>query len=419
MTTAILITIGDEILSGSTVDTNSNFIAGQLKAIGILVKEIMTISDAVTTIENTFFQALKNTDVVIATGGLGPTKDDKTKKALANIFQDEMVLDNTTYQHLKNYLTKKNRADILEINKSQAEIPSRAIVFQNDYGTAPALLMTKDQKMVFCLPGVPYEVKPLMKDKIIPFLQKKYSTNYILSKTITIVGLPESILSEKIEKWELSLPPNMQLSYLPVAYRIKLKLTAKGFDKTELENSLNNQILKLKPLVEKNVISWDGEDIEEILGNILKQKKWTISVAESCTGGEIARLITSIAGSSNYFVGGIVAYDYHQKIKILGVAPETIANHTVVSPEVALEMAKGCKELFSTDIAISTTGVAGPGTDEFQNEIGKICYTISIKNQVFTKCISFPYLERKDFMNFVSLIILQELVKKIVELDTQ
>ena len=411
MKTAILITIGDEILSGTTLDTNSNFIAEQLKSIGIKVQEIRTISDEVVAIENAFLWAMESTDIVVATGGLGPTKDDKTKKVLAKVFQDNLLLDALTFQHLKNYLKEKNRLDILEINYTQAEIPSKAKVFQNEYGTAPALMMEKNEKIIFCLPGVPYEVKPLMKDKIIPYLRKQFATEFILSKTISVVDVAESILSQNIESWEINLPKNMQLSYLPIANRIKLKLTATGVEKNEVEKQLQQQIHLLKPLIIENVISWDGDKIEEILQQILLQKKWTLSVAESCTGGELSKLITSVSGSSAYFLGGIIAYDYHKKIQILNVNAETIAQKTVVSEEVAREMALGSQQLFASDIAISTTGVAGPNSDAFNNQVGKVYYTIRIKEFEKTFSLFLPHVERKDFMNFVAMKTLQDLIK--------
>ncbi|MBS1548596.1 MAG: CinA family nicotinamide mononucleotide deamidase-related protein [Bacteroidetes bacterium] len=417
MKTALLITIGDEILSGSTVDTNSNFIAQQLKNIGLKVKEIITISDEVATIESTFHSALQRADLVIATGGLGPTKDDKTKKALANVFQDHLVLDDATFLHLQQYLTQRKRLDLLELNHGQAEIPSKAQVFQNENGTAPALMMNDENATIICLPGVPYEVKPLIKNKIIPWLQAHWESHFIVSKIISVVGIAESLLSEKIENWELSLPTNMQLSYLPMANRIKLKLTASGPYEKEIQQALNQKVYELKPLVQEYILAWEGDAIEEILKEVLLEKNLSISVAESCTGGELSKLITSVSGSSAYFIGGIVAYDYHQKIKIVKVKPETIAAHTVVAKEVAQEMSKGCQHLFGTDVAIATTGVAGPNSDSFQNEIGLVYYSIRIKNVEKSFSLYLPHLERKDFMNFVAIKAIQDLVFMLKQIE--
>lgn len=411
---AVLITIGDEILSGNTVDTNSNFIASELKNIGIAVKRIFTISDEVATITETLKSAFEIAEIVITTGGLGPTKDDKTKTAFANYFEDEIVLCNTTYEHLKNLLEKRNRAYMLDINRNQAEVLSKATVFQNDNGTAPCQMMEKDGKIAVCLPGVPYEVKPLIREKIIPFLAEKFSLNHIETRIISVVGIPESLLSNTIEDWELALPNHIQLSYLPIGNRIKLRLTATGADRALLNQNLDEQIEKLKPYISDHVISWDGNDIQSILKDILIEKKLTVSSAESCTGGELARLLTSVSGSSAYFIGGIIPYDYHQKIEMLGVSEKTIQERTVVSEEVAQEMSLGCQKLFKTDISISTTGVAGPTSDEFNNEIGTVYYSVRVKDFEQTNRLYLPHFDRGDFINFVSQRVLQDLVEILV-----
>ena len=411
---AVLITIGEEILSGNTVDTNSNFIASELKNIGITVKRIFTISDEVATITETLKSAFEIAEIVITTGGLGPTKDDKTKTAFANYFEDEIVLCNTTYEHLKNLLEKRNRAYMLDINRNQAEVLSKATVFQNDNGTAPCQMMEKDGKIAVCLPGVPYEVKPLIREKIIPFLAEKFSLNHIETRIISVVGIPESLLSNTIEDWELALPNHVQLSYLPIGNRIKLRLTATGADRALLNQNLDEQIEKLKPYISDHVISWDGNDIQSILKDILIEKKLTVSSAESCTGGELARLLTSVSGSSAYFIGGIIPYDYHQKIEMLGVSEKTIQERTVVSEEVAQEMSLGCQKLFKTDISISTTGVAGPTSDEFNNEIGTVYYSVRVKDFEQTDRLYLPHFDRGDFINFVSQRVLQDLVEILV-----
>lgn len=411
---AVLITIGDEILSGNTVDTNSNFIASELKNIGIAVKRIFTISDEVATITETLKSAFEIAEIVITTGGLGPTKDDKTKTAFAHYFEDEIVLCNTTYEHLKNLLEKRNRAYMLDINRNQAEVLSKATVFQNDNGTAPCQMMEKDGKIAVCLPGVPYEVKPLIREKIIPFLAEKFSLNHIETRIISVVGIPESLLSNTIEDWELALPNHIQLSYLPIGNRIKLRLTATGTDRDLLNQNLDEQIEKLKPYISDHVISWDGNDIQSILKDILIEKKLTVSSAESCTGGELARLLTSVSGSSAYFIGGIIPYDYHQKIEMLGVSEKTIQERTVVSEEVAQEMSLGCQKLFKTDISISTTGVAGPTSDEFNNEIGTVYYSVRVKDFEQTNRLYLPHFDRGDFINFVSQRVLQDLVEILV-----
>lgn len=412
---AALISIGDEILSGNTVDTNSNFIANHLKNIGIPVVQIFTISDTIETIINALKSAHEIADLVITTGGLGPTKDDKTKIAFARFFKDELQLDEETFDHLRKLFIKRKREHLLEINRNQAVVLSKAHIFQNENGSAPCQMIEENGKITICLPGVPYEVKPLVKDKIIPFLKDRFALDHIVSRMISVVNFPESLLALTIEEWELALPENISLSYLPIGNRVKLRLTAVGSDLAALEKQLDDEAEKVKPLIGDRVISWNGNEIQEILKELLTQKELSLSLAESCTGGELARLITSVSGSSAYFVGGIIPYDYQKKIDILGVSATTISEKTVVSAEVAEEMSLGCQNLFKTDIALSTTGVSGPNSDEFNSEVGTVFYSVRVKNFERTTRLFLPHLERNDFANFVSQRVLQDLVEVILQ----
>lgn len=414
MKNAVIITIGDEILSGNTIDANSNFIATQLKNIGVKVVQILTISDEISTIKKALKSAFEMGDVVITTGGLGPTRDDKTKKALAEFFDDTIALDDKTFSHLTAYLEKKGRSEILERNREQAFVPTKSTVFQNQYGTAPCMMMEYEGKLSFSLPGVPYEVKPLIKDQIIPFLKNKFNLNFISSRIVSVVGIPESILADTIEKWELALPTNVELSYLPIGTRVKLRLTATGTDNEVLQTQLEEEILKLQTIIGANIIATTEDKIEKILGEILVEKNLSISTAESCTGGELAKMIVSNPGSSHYFLGGIIPYATEKKVQILKVSAETVAQFSVVSEEVAHEMASGCQDLFGTDISLSTTGVAGPGKGEDGKDVGTVFYSIKIKNETVTKKLYMPHLERADFSNFVSQKIIQDLVEILV-----
>ena len=415
MKNAVLITIGDEILSGNTIDTNSNFIATQLKNIGFKVVQIFTISDEIETIKKNLKSAFELGNLVITTGGLGPTKDDKTKKAFAEFFNDTLVLDAETLEHLRQLLIKRKREHLFDINLPQADILSKSKVFQNHNGTAPSLMVEENGKIAICLPGVPYEVKPLIKNQIIPYLQEKFEQNFIVSRIISVVNFPESLLSETIETWELALPSTISLSYLPIANRVKLRLTATGKNEEILNQQLDEEITKLKPLIQENIISENGDSIEEILHDLLISKNLTISTAESCTGGELSHLITSVSGSSNYFLGGICTYQTQKKSEILGVSEDLIKEKTVVSEEVAQAMSLGCQKLFKTDIALSTTGVAGPNSDEFESEIGTVFYSIRVHNFEKTFKLYLPHLERKDFMNFVSMKVLQDLIEILIK----
>ena len=415
MKNAVLITIGDEILSGNTIDTNSNFIATQLKNIGFKVVQIFTISDEIETIKKNLKSAFELGNLVITTGGLGPTKDDKTKKAFAEFFNDTLVSDAETLEHLRQLLIKRKREHLFDINLPQADILSKSKVFQNHNGTAPSLMVEENGKIAICLPGVPYEVKPLIKNQIIPFLQEKFEQNFIVSRIISVVNFPESLLSETIETWELALPSTISLSYLPIANRVKLRLTAAGKNEEILNQQLDEEITKLKPLIQENIISENGDSIEEILHDLLISKNLTISTAESCTGGELSHLITSVSGSSNYFLGGICTYQTQKKSEILGVSEDLIKEKTVVSEEVSQAMSLGCQNLFKTDIALSTTGVAGPNSDEFESEIGTVFYSIRVHNFEKTFKLYLPHLERKDFMNFVSMKVLQDLIEILIK----
>ncbi len=410
MKTATIITIGDEILSGNTVDTNSNFIAQQLKDIGIKVQQIFTISDEICEIETFLRIALENSDLVITTGGLGPTKDDKTKKAYASFFHDELVFSEELYEKLGKYLEKRGRLELLERNRNQCEVLSKATIFDNHYGTAPCQMMKQNGKFTFCLPGVPFEVKPLIKDQIIPYLKQKWELSFIHTRIISVVGVPESLLSDTIEDWELALPENVSLSYLPVGTRVKLRLTGTGQSQARLEEQLEQLIQPLKPLIGKNVIAWSEDAIENILASILFDKELTISTAESCTTGQVARLLTSVSGSSSYYKGGIIPYFTEMKSQLLQISESIIKEHTVVSEEVAIEMAKSCQKLFSSDIAISSTGVSGPNKGEDGKDVGTVYYAIAKGDEVRAFHLFLPGFERNDFVNFVSQKIIETLI---------
>lgn len=410
MKTATILAIGDEILAGNTVDTNSNFICAELKKVGIKVQQIFTIADDIHVIRHFLAQALESSDLVLTTGGLGPTKDDKTIKALAQFFDDHLVFSEKLYQKLSEYLKRRGREDILEHNRNQCEVLSKAVIFENHYGTAPCQMIERNGSFIFSLPGVPMEMKHLIKDQIIPFLTKQWGLHYILTQIVSVVGIPESLLSDTIESWELALPKNIKLSYLPMGSRIKLRLTATGENKKDLEQEIAGQIKTLKPLIEKYIIAYSGNDLQEILAEILKHKKLTISTAESCTTGHLAAALTSVSGSSSYFVGGVIPYKTALKTKVLHVKPETIKRHTVVSEEVAKEMALGCQKIFGTDIAVGTTGVSGPNKGDDGHDVGTIYFAIAKGQQIRAYHLFLPHYERKDFVDLATRRILEKLI---------
>jgi nicotinamide-nucleotide amidase len=412
---AVLITIGDEILSGNTVDTNSTFIAEQLKNIGIKTVQIFTISDEIETIKKNLKSAFELADLVITTGGLGPTKDDKTKTAFKEFYNDTLVLDEATFEHLKQLLIKRRREHLLEINKGQAVVLSKALVFQNFNGTAPCQMVEENGKIAICLPGVPYEVKPFISSQIVPYLQQKFQLSFIESRIISVVNYPESLLANDIESWELNLPKHISLSYLPVGNRVKLRLTTSGENRKQLLKNLEEEVQKAIVIIGDRMIATNEDKIEQILHDILIKKKLTISTSESCTSGELARLVASISGASNYFLGGIIPYETEKKINILGVKEETVEKFTVVSEEVATEMAEKVQLLFKSDIAISTTGVAGPNKGEDGNDVGTVFYAIRIKDKTENFKLFLPHLDREDFVKFVSQKVVQDLVTLLVK----
>jgi nicotinamide-nucleotide amidase len=273
---ATLITIGDEILSGNTVDTNSTFIAEQLKNIGIKTMQIFTVSDEIETIKKTLKLAFEMSDLVITTGGLGPTKDDRTKTAYKEYFNDELVLDDATFEHLKQLFIKRNREHLLEINKNQAVVLSKAFIFQNFNGTAPCQMVEENGKIAICLPGVPFEVKPFIRNQIMPFLQKKFQLPFIEARIISVVNYPESLLANDIENWEDSLPKNLSLSYLPVGNRVKLRLTASGNNLDGLKNDLEKQVNEVVKIIGDRVIATNEDKIEQILHDVLIKQNLTI-----------------------------------------------------------------------------------------------------------------------------------------------
>lgn len=415
MMTAAIICIGDELLSGTTLDTNSHYIANELRRIGVETKQIYTIADEVETIQKNLNEASSLADIIISTGGLGPTKDDKTLAAFSRFFGCRLVFNEEVFAQLGEFLEKRGRANILDFNRNQALVLEGAEVLKNEHGTAPCQLMSHKGKVFFCLPGVPFEVKPLIKGKIIPMLRARYNLGAIINTTVSVVGIPESVLSHQIRDWEEHLPENISLSYLPVGNRIKLKLTAKGSTEAELKNHLKTEVEKLKTLIGSAIISEGKDRIEDIIKDLLIARGMTISTAESCTGGTISKLLTSVSGSSAYFVGGVCTYTSEMKTKILGVAPSIIEKHTVVSAEVSQAMAKGGQQLFGTDISVSTTGVAGPNTDQYNNTIGLVYYSVRIGERETTYKLFLPHLERGDFINFVSEKALQTVVEEVLK----
>lgn len=387
---ATIVTIGDEILIGQIVDTNSGFIAKSLDKIGIEINEMISISDDKKHILDTFSKLQNKIDLVLVTGGLGPTKDDITKKTFCDYFEDELVVNNEVLAHVTQLIEGIYKRPISQINKDQALVPSKCTVLFNKFGTAPGMWMKKENTVFISLPGVPYEMKGLIEDEIVPKIINEYKRPYILHQTILTYGQGESLVAERIEDWENNLPEFIKLAYLPSPGRVRLRLSARGADEEELKKAIAENVTSLAKIIGDIIVGFDdSETIEVVLGRILTQQRKTISTAESCTGGKIAQILTSIPGSSAYFKGSIVTYAKETKINVLKVSDETIKKHSVVSEEVAKEMALSVQKMMDTDFAISVTGNAGPTKDDTDEEIGTVFIALATPENVIVEKFNF------------------------------
>ncbi|HLV46301.1 MAG TPA: competence/damage-inducible protein A [Flavobacterium sp.] len=388
---AAIVTIGDELLIGQVVDTNSVFIGKELERIGCRVVEKTTISDTVETISETMKRYQNEVDIVILTGGLGPTKDDVTKTTFAQYFDDNLILNHEVYGHVKEIIEGFYKRPITEVNKQQAFVPSKCHVLFNKVGTAPGMLMKKEQTTFVSLPGVPFEMKYLITEKLIPYIKKSFSLDAIVHTTVLTYGIGESLLAETIEDWENSLAElDIKLAYLPKFGMVRLRLSRTGRDLNQINKEIAIKIEELKTLIPDFYAGIsEGESFLEEITRLLKEKQLTISTAESCTGGSIAQQLTSLEGSSAYFKGSAVTYATESKVKILGVQQNTIDQYSVVSEQVAQEMAEGVRDLYQSDIAISTTGNAGPSKGDSDKEVGTVCIGIAIADN--TKTFTFHF----------------------------
>ena len=387
---AAIVTIGDEILIGQIVDTNSSYIAKALDKIGIETHEMVSISDDKTHILQTFRKLQNRVQVVIITGGLGPTKDDITKKTFCDYFDDYLVENEVVLSHVKALIEGIYKRPITPINIEQALVPSTAKVFYNKVGTAPGMWMEKKETVFISLPGVPYEMKYLMDHDVIPSLVSKFERPFIIHQTLMTYGRGESLIAEQIETWEDNLPDFIKLAYLPSPGKVRLRLTARGANKEQLQAEITKQVQQLDLLLHDIIVGYnEDETIEVVLGRLLTENKLTLATAESCTGGKIAATLTAVSGASNYFKGSVVSYATSAKISILGVSKATIERHSVVSAEVATQMALGLQKMMQVDYAIATTGNAGPAKGDSAAEVGIVFIAIATPDSVFVEEFNF------------------------------
>lgn len=413
---AAIVTIGDEILIGQIVDTNSSYIAKALDKIGIATHEMLSISDDKQHILETFRSLQNKVEVVIVTGGLGPTKDDITKKTFCDYFDDELIENEAVLLHVKSIIEGFYKRPITQINREQALVPTKAKVLFNQAGTAPGMWMEKENTVFISLPGVPYEMKYLIDNEVIPNLVQKFERPYIVHQTIMTYGRGESLIAEQIEEWEDNLPDFIKLAYLPSPGKVRLRLTARGNDELLLKEEIKRQVEKLDLLIHDIIVGYNEDDpIEVVLGRLLAEKKLTISTAESCTGGKIAATLSAVPGASNYFKGSVVSYATQVKIDVLEIDENLIAKHGVVSAEVASEMVKSVQKLMNSDYAIATTGNAGPTKGDDDAELGTVFIGIATPNEVFVEEFNFGQPREKVIDRAVSKgleLIYKEILKK-------
>ena len=413
---AAIVTIGDEILIGQIVDTNSSYIAKALDRIGIATHEMLSISDDKKHILDTFHSLQNKVEVVIVTGGLGPTKDDITKKTFCDYFQDSLVENEAVLAHVKLIIEGFYKRPITQINREQALVPTKAKVLFNQVGTAPGMWMEKENTVFISLPGVPYEMKYLIDNEVIPNLVQKFERPYIVHQTIMTYGRGESMIAEQIEDWENNLPHFIKLAYLPSPGKVRLRLTARGGNEELLKNEIKQQVEKLDLLIGDVIVGFnEDEPIEVVLGRFLTKNNLTISTAESCTGGKIAATLTAVSGASNYFKGSVVSYATETKINVLGIDNEVVKKYGVVSAEVASEMVKSVQKIMTSDYAIATTGNAGPTKGDAQADLGIVYVAIATPNAVFVEEFNFGQPREKVIDRTVSKaleLIYKEILKK-------
>jgi nicotinamide-nucleotide amidase len=371
MIKAEVLTIGDEILFGQITDTNTQWIGTELTQIGIRPIRKTSVGDNKQDILDAFAEAEKRADVVLVTGGLGPTKDDITKKVFCEYFNTDLEINEDALALITRFFEKRGR-EMTELNRQQAALPKNATYIKNWWGTAPGMWFEHNNTVFISMPGVPFEMKNLMTNAILPKLQTHFQTPVIYHKMIKTVGLGESFLAEKIENWEDALPSHIKLAYLPHFGQVRLRLTATGTDIEQLKAEAQAEVDKVLPLIEDNVFGFDNDELETVVGDLLKTNNQNVATAESCTGGYVSHLITKIPGSSAYFEGGVVAYSYEAKTMELGVKAETLIKHGAVSEETIVEMAEAVRDKFKTTFGIATSGIAGPGGGTVDKPVGTV-----------------------------------------------
>lgn len=413
---ATIITIGDELLIGQVVDTNSAFIAQALNTIGISVKHRLAVGDLWDDIWFALDEESKHADIILITGGLGPTSDDITKPLLCKYFGGKMIVDNPTLQHITHIFEKVLKRPMIERNRKQAEVPDVCTVLKNEVGTAPSMLFEKDGKIFIAMPGVPFEMKHIMQQHVLPLIPKKFKTSTIEHRTLLTAGVGESFLAEMIQDWEAKLPSNIKLAYLPKFGMVRLRLTAKGFDKELLMKNIDEQFDALKILVQPYLVIDEDLPMHLVVSKMLKENKKTLATAESCTGGSIASLLTAAAGASTFFTGSVVCYDNRIKTELLGVSTKILTTVGAVSKETVEQMATQIIQLMNTDYGIAVSGIMGPTGATNEKPVGMVWVAVANRTKVVAQQFNFRFDRERNIqltvmnaLNMLRLLMLEQL----------
>ena len=415
ITQASIITIGDELLIGQVIDTNSAWMAQQLNKAGIKVVRRVAVGDVWDEIWSALDEEASHADIILITGGLGPTADDITKPLLCSYFGGTLAVDEGALQNVKNIFENILKRPMIKRNLQQAEVPDCCTVLQNKRGTAPGMWFTKGGKIFVSMPGVPFEMKGMMELDVIPQLQKRFTFPHIVHHTLLTVGVGESFLAETIQEFEAALPSHIKLAYLPNYGMVRLRLTATGFNAADIEKEVSGQFSTLKILVKPYLATDKDEPMQQVVANLLLANKKTISTAESCTGGYIASLFTAVAGASAYYNGSVVSYSYKAKEQLLQVDKNILESVGAVSEEVVLQMAKGALKNIGTDYTIAVSGIMGPDGGSEDKPVGTVWIAVGSNNKIIAKKLNFRFDRQRNIelttvnaLNMMRVFILEE-----------
>lgn len=408
---AEIITIGDEILYGQITDTNTQWISAELDKIGIKTIRKTSVGDQRDEILAALHEADGRADLVMVTGGLGPTKDDITKKVLCEFFDTTLQIHPEALADVTHFFEKRNRP-LTELNRLQAALPLNSTFIRNALGTAPGMWFERNGKVFVSMPGVPFEMKGMMTDILLPKLQAHFRTPHIFHKLIRTVGIGESLLAEKIEHWEDQLPAHIKLAYLPSMGMVKLRLTGIGEILQEVEQEIDSQVGRLLPLISDYVYGYGTDELEEVVGKLLSERGQTVAVAESCTGGYLGHLFTRVPGSSAYLMGGIISYSNEVKQNQLGVAAQTLADFGAVSEQTVVEMAQGVRKALGTTFGLATSGVAGPGGGTADKPVGMVWIAVATPTETFTRRLQLGGMREQNIL--LSALAVLNLLRKVI-----